>query len=98
MARYDVHAGMDGHLYVDVQANYLEHLNTRIVIPLMSLDVAPLPARHLNPVFLIDGQMRSLATQYLGSVRSASLGRVIASLSHEHDRISASLDRLFSGF
>ena len=98
MARYDVHRGNDGHLYLDVQASNLDHLNTRIVIPLMTLDAAPIPVRYLNPLFPIDGEMRSLVTQYMGPVRTASLGRVVASLAHEHDRITAALDRLFSGF
>lgn len=98
MARYDVHASADGYLYLDIQADNLAHFNTRIVIPLISLDVAPMPARYLNPVFLLDGQTLSLVTQYLGSTRVSTLGAVVGSLAHEQDRISGALDRLFLGF
>jgi len=98
MARYDVRASADGYLYLEIQADNLAHLNTRIVIPLMTLDVAPVPARHLNPVLQLEGQMLSLVTQYLGTARLSTLGPVVASLAHEQDRISAVLDRLFVGF
>jgi toxin CcdB len=98
MARYDVHASSDGYFYVEIQASSLEHLNTRVVIPLMPLDVAPVPARHLNPIFHINGQTLALVTQYLGTARVSTLGPVVASLANEQDRISAALDRLFYGF
>jgi toxin CcdB len=55
MARYDVHASNNGYLYVEIQADDLAHLNTRIVIPLMPPDIAPVPTRHLNQVFHIGG-------------------------------------------
>lgn len=98
MARYDVHASADGYLYLNIQADNLSHLTTRIVIPLMTLDVAPVPARQLNPVFQLDGRTLSLVTQYLGSTRLSMLGPVVGSLAGEHDRISAALDRLLLGF
>lgn len=98
MARYDVHASEDGYLYVEIQAESWAHLNTRVVIPLMPLGIAPVPARHLNPIFQIDGQPLSLVTQYLGTARVSSLGPVVASLAKEQDRISAALDRLLQGF
>ena len=98
MARYDVHASGDGYLYVEIQAENLAHLNTRAVIPLMPLDIAPVPAKYLNPIFHIGGQSLALVTQYLGTARVSTLGPVVASLAPEQDRISAALDRLFYGF
>ena len=98
MARYDVHASEDGYLYLEIQADSWAHLNTRVVIPLMPLDVAPVPARHLNPAFQINVLPLSLVTQYLGAARTSTLGPVIASLAKEQDRISAALDRLLQGF
>ena len=98
MARYDVHDSKDGYLYVEIQADTWAHLNTRVVIPLMALDIAPVPARHLNPIFQINGQPLSLVTQYLGTARVSTLGPVVASLASEQDRISSALDRLLQGF
>ena len=98
MARYDVHTSPDGYLYVDIQDNDLAHLSTRVVIPLMPLDVAPDPARQLNPQFEVGGRRMLLVTQYMAATRLATLGPVVGSLAHEQDRISMALDRLFYGF
>ncbi len=54
MGRFDVDAtpGHDGAGYMlDVRADFLRGLNTRVVVPLLSPDVAPKPPRGLNPAF-----------------------------------------------
>jgi toxin CcdB len=54
MARFEVFANPGGAGYVlDVQADVLSELNTRIVAPLLPLTQAPVPADRLNPVFEI---------------------------------------------
>ena len=54
MARFDVHAYPSGDGYLlDVQADLLDHLNTRVVVPLLAKATAPKPASRLNPVFEI---------------------------------------------
>ena len=54
MARFEVFANPGGAGYVlDVQADVLSELNTRIVVPLLPLTQAPVPADRLNPVFNI---------------------------------------------
>jgi len=98
MAIYDVRAGTDDYLYVEVQADILGHLNTRIVIPLMPLDVAPMPAGRLNPIITVAGEPLSLVTQYLAAVRGSTLGPVVGSVAHEHDRIGLALDMLLKGY
>ena len=46
MARFDVYARPAGAGYVlDVQADILNGLNTRIVVPLLPLSEAPIPAK-----------------------------------------------------
>ncbi len=56
MARFDVYPYQGGQgLLLDVQADLLEHLNTRVVVPLLPMDLTPKPARRLNPVFEING-------------------------------------------
>ena len=65
MGRYDVYAtpGQGGAGYVlDVQADFLQGLNTRVVVPLLPPDAAPKPARGLHPAFDIDGQSHLMLT------------------------------------
>ncbi|WP_406240282.1 CcdB family protein, partial (plasmid) [Acetobacter orientalis] len=57
MARFDVYrlAGRgEARFVLDVQADLLYELGTRIVVPLLLQKVAPKPAKRLNPVFVID--------------------------------------------
>jgi len=65
MARLDVYEnGATGYL-LDVQADIVYGLNTRLIVPLMPPGMAPLPARRLNPVFEIEGGDYVMVTQYL---------------------------------
>ena len=46
MSRFSVYLNPEGVGYlVDVQANLLNHLNTRMVVPLLPADQAPMPAQ-----------------------------------------------------
>ena len=59
MGRFDVYPtpGRGGLGYVlDVQADLLKSLRTRVVVPLLPPDAAPKPARSLNPAFLINAR------------------------------------------
>jgi toxin CcdB len=57
MAKFSVYPNLEGGGYlIDVQADLMRHLNTRMVIPLLPLDVAPKPAKTLNPLFDISGR------------------------------------------
>jgi len=99
VARYDIHPAPDGRGYwLDVQADLLSSLNTRIVIPLIPRDVAPTPAGRLNPVFLIDGAEHVLTTQFLSAVMANTLPHPTASLADQSDRIMAALDTALIGF
>jgi toxin CcdB len=99
MARHDVFAriGGDGYL-LDVQADLLDILATRIVVPLLPIAIAPKQARRLNPVFRVGGIEVVMATQFLSAVPVSVLGEKQANLSTEHDRIVAALDMAFQGF
>lgn len=49
MARYDFYRRAEGDGYLlDVQADLLKSLNTRVVIPLMPPNMAPVPGRRLD--------------------------------------------------
>jgi toxin CcdB len=97
MAQYDVHAGSDGYLYVDIQSDALSLLNTRVVVPLMRPEDAPAPGRQLNPIIPVNGETYLLVTQYMGAAPLASLGPVVGSLRHMDHRISLALDLILHG-
>lgn len=96
MARNDVRQLGDG-LVLDVQADLLDNLNTRVVIPLLPRDSAPLPARGLNPVFEIGARDYVLATQFLSAVALSELGPAIGSLDAHHVEVTRALDLLLQG-
>jgi len=99
MPRFAVYAEPDGDGYLlDVQADALEHLNTRLVIPLLPAKRAPLPARQLNPVFRIGTADHVLATQYMAAVPARILQHSLFSLSHRREEITAAIDLLLVGF
>jgi toxin CcdB len=88
----------DGTLLLDVQANLLDHLNTRVVVPLVPFSKAPKPAKVLNPTFEIDETTYVLLTQFLATVPRRVLGaEVAADLHAEASTIVNALDCLFQG-
>lgn len=98
MARYDLHANPDGPGYLlDVQADLLAGLNTRIVVPLMPQDAAP-PARRLNPVLTIAGQPHVMVTQFMAAVPRRVLSAPVTSLAAHETEIGNALDMVFVGF
>ena len=99
MARFAVHAepGGDGYL-LDVQADALEHLNTRMVVPLMPAKRAPRPATRLNPAFRIGATDYVMATQYMAAVPRRILKKSPFSLAHRREEIIAAIDLLLQGF
>ena len=99
MARYDLHAAPDGKGWLlDVQADLLDALNTRVVVPVLPLALAPKPAGRLNPVVTVDGVECVLVTQYLAAVRVGELGRRVGSLADRSEAVMAALDMVFVGF
>lgn len=98
MARFSVYPNPDGPGYLlDVQANLLAHLNTRMVVPLLPIDQAPLPAKTLNPVFDIAGNSFVMATQFMAAVPSKMLKDQVQSAQDRAFEIASALDCLFQG-
>ena len=96
MAQFDVHR-LGGALVVDCQSNLLDHLNTRLVVPLMVRDRAPAPAERLNPLFAIGGVDHVMVTQFATAVERRELGAPVASLADRSFEIVGALDVLISG-
>jgi toxin CcdB len=98
MARFDVHVGARGKGYLlDCQADLLNHLETRVMVPL--LPAAGLPAAtRLNPVFEIEDASVVMSTQLIFAMPVGHLGRRVASLADEHPTIMNALDMLLTGY
>lgn len=98
MARYDVYPNPTGGYVLDVQADLLDDLKTRIVIPLLMRTLAPLPAKRLNPSFEIEGVDHILVTQFMAAIPASTLKKPVMNLSSSHDEIITALDMVFHGF
>lgn len=99
MARYAVYKNPDGAGYLlDIQADLLSHLNTRVVVPLLPLNIAPKPAGTLDPVFQIDGGSVVMVTQFMAAVPAQMLKSPVLSLESMRNDIMAAIDLLFQGF
>lgn len=98
MARFDVYAlKRGGALVVDCQADLLEGLTTRVVVPLIAEADAPKPARNLNPVLVVEGERYVLMAQFLSAVEVRELGPKVGSLEGEGDTVLGALDFLLTG-
>lgn len=96
MAQFDVYQTREGgELLIDCQSDLLNHLNTRMVVPLMPLDRAPMPPiRRLNPQFTIGGEALSMVTQFAATVPANELRNQLCSLDDQRYEIINALDAL----
>jgi toxin CcdB len=99
MARLDIYRAPDAEGYLlDIQANFLSHLNTRLVVPLIPLAKAPQPASRLNPCFRIKDDDVVMVTQFMAAVPRSILQEPAGSLANQHDEIVKAVDFLMHGF
>ena len=99
MAKFEVYRTKEGWLALDCQADTLSSfLNTRLVVPLMPPDEAPLAAARLNPLFTLNGDPVVMVAQFAASVPVAQFQERVGSLSAHEFEIGAALDFLISGF
>jgi len=106
MARYDVFSNPGGGYGPDVQADLLDELKTRIVIPLIIKALAPIPAKRLNPSFGIGreeerrrgGEEDVLVTQFMSAIPVSVLKNPVTNLSASHHEIVSAPDMAFHGF
>ena len=99
MARFDVYTNQGGAGFLlDVQADLITRLNTRVVVPLLPRDAAPTPADRLNPVFEVQGSKVTMATQFMAAVPRSELTMLVANLDRESDAIFSAIDFLHNGW
>ncbi len=104
MARYDVYAHPDATLrkvtpfLLDVQNDYINSLDSRVVIPMRSAAQYPHPMRDLNPVFKVDGKAVVLDTAALAAFPARELKKRVAGLQDQREHIVAAMDCLFGAY
>ena len=98
MARFSVHNLSGSSRVVNLQSDFLEWADTRVVAPLVPLDQSPPPAKYLNPVFTLEGGSFVLIIQSMAAVPASLLGPAIGDLSNHQDKITRAVDMVFQGF
>ncbi len=99
MAKHDVYPNPNGSGYLlNVQADLLDGMNTRIVVPLLPMKDAPTPAKDLNPIFNIENNQVVMVTQFLAAVPVSILSNSSANLSEQYTEITRALDMAFQGY
>jgi toxin CcdB len=101
MAQFDVYRSPRAKVFplvVDVQSELLSRLNSRVVIPLITLErYGARPITRLHPVAKIDGVEYVLVTHELAAVPANAIAKPIASLAHMRSTLLAALDLLITG-
>ena len=103
MAQFDIHANsaageVDFPYLLDIQSDFLDRLNTRLVVPLMALDSFGTPIERLNPVFEVAGGAYVGVFTEMAGVSRNLLGEVVDSAAERRDEIVAAVDFMIQGF
>jgi toxin CcdB len=85
-------------LLVDAQADLLNELQTRLVIPLTKAPgLTKKPIARLTPSIDIDGEGYLLMTPQLAGIARSELGAAVGSVADQRSAIIAALDLLITG-
>lgn len=104
MAQFDVYTNSnpetkrDIPYLLDVQADFLGNLLTRVVVPLYSVSAMSKAAQYLNPQFSIKQTKVIMSTAELAGISLNRLGDKVYSLKEHRNEIIAALDFLITGF
>ncbi len=101
MAQFDVHRNPKSKEYplvVDLQADLLRDLATRMVAPLVVVRKSGVtPIGTLNPIVDVNGKSYVALVQEAAAVPMSGLGRVEGNLSDRRRDLIAAIDLLFTG-
>lgn len=100
MARFDVYR-IEGlpHYVIDLQAELLRDLSTRVVVPLVKLEAMDREAAvRLRPRLRIEGADWILNTPELAALPCSKLGERVANLEDQRDIIVDAVDFLMQGY
>lgn len=104
MARFDVYATPireeRNHTpyWLDVQADHLSALATRVIVPLRKVQPKMPLKQRLNPEFVVDGMAVFADTANLGNFPIALLRKPVGSLREHRFAVDDALDFLLAGF
>lgn len=104
MARFDVflhpqaEARRKTPFLIDVQNEFIDGLQTRVVIPLRAASVNQRRLRDLNPEFEINGKRVILDTPALAAIPVRELGKCVDNLRPHSADIQSALDCLFGAY
>lgn len=104
MAQFDVYENTNPETsllfpyLLDVQADMLDSLPTRVVVPLMNRTAIRTPIPVLNPVLDIQHVEVIMLTPQLVGIQAGLLGTKVCSIKDKRDVIIAALDLMFTGY
>ncbi len=104
MARFDVYAHPDATLrkgtpfLLDVQNEFIQELDTRVVIPMRPVSRLRHRLRDLHPEFEVEGTRVVLDTPALAAFPARELTRRVANLGKQRTDILAAMDSLFGSW
>lgn len=104
MARFDVYRNPDPHdatrvpYFLDVQNDYIQNLQTRILVPLWRSYAVSTLVDALNHEFEVEGVRVIMDTPALGAVAISSLRSPVANLRAQQFAVQNALDALFGGY
>ncbi|WP_045221647.1 CcdB family protein [Desulfonatronum thioautotrophicum] len=99
MAQFDVYIGRskNAKYFIDLQDNILDTLTTRVVAPLVPLELINLPIKNVNPIIYVNDEKLLLFTHLLAAIPCKQLGKCIGNIRTQRNEIVAALDMLFTG-
>jgi toxin CcdB len=103
MARFDLHQNPSRRsrdrvpYLLDVQADMLADLATRLVAPLIPKSEHGPVAQRLNPVFKVGAKQYVMATAEMAAISRKDMGERVGSLSAHSTEILDAIDFLVSG-
>ena len=104
MARFDVYGNPDPAerkvipYFLDLQNDFLEGLETRVVVPLRTPQSFRARLRNLHPELQVEGKMVVMDTPAIASIPVGDLRRPVASAADQRLLIQDALDTLFGAY
>ena len=99
MVRFDLYRRKsEAWWLLDVQADHLHQLPSRMVVPLLPLPAALPAIRDLKPPLDVSGESLAMMTHYMAAVALRDLGRPRGNLLAQADDITRALNILLTGF
>jgi toxin CcdB len=104
VARFDVYANPDTSerklvpYFLDLQNEFLEGLDTRVVVPLRAAQSVKARLRNLHPEVEVEGRKVVMDTPALAAIPATELRRAVANLHDQGLIIQDALDTLFGSY